>query len=252
MHDKQHDSLSPNAKELLKFSKIKSPICGQDADEFFAQLMSGLGLGKPEWMKAPINTLLCNAARIAEVENSDIKTILADYRAHIEQLEKCGQTKPQRSKAEEIMLRVSELRLKGEDKEAADYLRANIKDIDSAEAWRQLGEIEIEIGKYQATPDRLKQAIEAFQNSIKKLDRHSAPLEWAATQCSLSEALWRLGGRESATEKLELSTKICRDTLDKTTRSDNPLCGPKYSATWALHFLLLENGKAEQKTWKKR
>ncbi len=251
MHDKHPDKLSPKAKELLQHSSIKSPICGQDADAFFAQLMSGLGLGKPEWMKAPINTLLCNAARIAEVDNSDIKAILADYRAHIEQLEKCGQIQPERSMSEEIMLKVSELRLKGKDKEAANYLRANITDIDSAEAWRQLGELEIEIGKYEAEPNRLKQAIEALKNSLKKIDSKAAPLDWATTQCSLSEALWRLGEREKGTERLESSVKICRQTLEKITKSDAPLLWAKLQQNLGIALILLGQRESGTETLEK-
>ncbi|MEK7827680.1 MAG: SIR2 family protein, partial [Thermodesulfobacteriota bacterium] len=50
-HNPDPDALSPQAKELLGLGRHKYLIPGQDADRFFADIMRGLNLGIPSWMR---------------------------------------------------------------------------------------------------------------------------------------------------------------------------------------------------------
>jgi tetratricopeptide (TPR) repeat protein len=59
------------------------------------------------------------------------------------------------------------------------------------------------------------------------MDRERVPLQWAATQDNLGNALSRLGEREGGIAKLEEAVAIYRDALNERTRERVPL-------DWAL------------------
>ena len=48
---------------------------------------------------------------------------------------------------------------------------------------------------------------------MKELTRERVPLQWAMTQNNLGNALWRLGERESGTEKLEEAVSAYNEAL---------------------------------------
>jgi hypothetical protein len=58
---------------------------------------------------------------------------------------------------------------------------------------------------------------------LKEYTRERVPLDWAMTQSNLGFALWRLGERESGTEKLEEAVIASREALKEYSRERVPL-----------------------------
>jgi hypothetical protein len=52
-------------------------------------------------------------------------------------------------------------------------------------------------------PTRLEEAVAGVSCGTGGVTRERVPLQWAATQMNLGNALWRLGQRESGTARLE-------------------------------------------------
>jgi hypothetical protein len=63
----------------------------------------------------------------------------------------------------------------------------------------------------------------AYHDALKERTRERVLLDWATTQNNLGCALWRLGERESGTERLEQAVAAYRDALKERTRERVPL-----------------------------
>ena len=73
------------------------------------------------------------------------------------------------------------------------------------------------LGSARAARQRLEEAVTAFREALKERTRERVPLDWAATQTNLGNALSALGERESGTARLEeavarLSARRCRNS----------------------------------------
>jgi tetratricopeptide (TPR) repeat protein len=66
-------------------------------------------------------------------------------------------------------------------------------------------------------------AIAAFRAALTEWTRERVPLQWAATQTNLGNALWTLGGRESGTARLQEAVAAHRAALTEYTRERVPL-----------------------------
>jgi tetratricopeptide (TPR) repeat protein len=60
--------------------------------------------------------------------------------------------------------------------------------------------------------------VSACREALKEYTRERVPLDWAATQINLGNALGTLGARESGTERLEEAVSACREALKERTR----------------------------------
>ena len=54
----------------------------------------------------------------------------------------------------------------------------------------------------------------AYRAALEERTRERVPLDWAATQNNLGNALWALGGRESGTARLEDAVTAYRAALE--------------------------------------
>ena len=66
-------------------------------------------------------------------------------------------------------------------------------------------------------------AISTYREALKERTRGRVPLDWAATQNNLGNALWKLGERESRTARLKEAVAAYREALKERTRNDVPL-----------------------------
>jgi tetratricopeptide (TPR) repeat protein len=66
-------------------------------------------------------------------------------------------------------------------------------------------------------------AVAAYRATLEEYARERVPLDWAATQNNLGNALWRLGERESGTARLEEAVVAYRAALEEYTRECAPL-----------------------------
>ena len=69
----------------------------------------------------------------------------------------------------------------------------------------------------------LRSSIEVYGRALAEYPRSLAPLDWAATQNDLGNALWTLGERESGTARLEEAVAAYRAALEERTRERVPL-----------------------------
>jgi len=69
----------------------------------------------------------------------------------------------------------------------------------------------------------LRQAIKVYGCVVEERTREQVPLDWAATQNNLGNALETLGGRESGTARLEEAVAAYRAALEERTRERVPL-----------------------------
>ena len=77
-------------------------------------------------------------------------------------------------------------------------------------------------------------AISTYREALEETTRARVPLDWAATQNNLGNALLRLGERESGTARLEEAVAAYRAALEEWTRARVPL-------DWAMTQMNLGN-----------
>ena len=69
-------------------------------------------------------------------------------------------------------------------------------------------------GRAKTGPERLEQAVTAYNAALEVRTREQVPLDWANTQDNLGDALVFLGNRESRTGSLELAANAYRAALE--------------------------------------
>lgn len=75
-----------------------------------------------------------------------------------------------------------------------------------------------ELGKREADPARLEQAIDVCRLALDEFRREHVPLDWAMVQNNLGNILQELGRRETGTARLEQAVEAFRLTLEEWTR----------------------------------
>ena len=86
-----------------------------------------------------------------------------------------------------------------------------------------LGNALFALGEREAGPERLEQAIDAFQAALQVYTIKSMPFDWAMTQNNLGVAFARLGEREAGPERLERAIDVFQAALQVYTRERVPL-----------------------------
>ena len=107
--------------------------------------------------------------------------------------------------------------------QAASYVPPGHPDERGNYLARQAGAL-YEQGNARGDNAALRSAIEVFQQALQELTRARAPLDWAATQDNLGNALEALGERESGTARLQAAVAAYRAALEEQTR-DRDLLG---------------------------
>ena len=79
---------------------------------------------------------------------------------------------------------------------------------------RARGRLRERIGELAGEEDMLLRAIEDFKRTLEQIRRCTDPLDWAAAQNNLGNALRHLGERESGTRRLEEAVAAYRDALE--------------------------------------
>ena len=74
-----------------------------------------------------------------------------------------------------------------------------------------------------ATPNGLEEAVVALRLALGQYTPERTPLDWAATQNNLGNALLALGKRESDSDRLEQALRAYRAALEERTRGRVPL-----------------------------
>ena len=123
---------------------------------------------------------------------------------------------------------------RGHDKEIRFYLEVSIilahetctyaRNADEhGTALDDLGTALATLGERENSTERLKQAVDTFQDALIYSTRNRVPLKWAATQNNLGNALQALGERKSSTGRLKQAVDAFRNALLEWTRDRVPL-----------------------------
>jgi uncharacterized caspase-like protein len=130
----------------------------------------------------------------------------------------------------EVFARTAEAHeLKGDYLAAAEnYAKAfeQVERWDQRKAWRYTNAEMVALtdhGNYKGDNAALERAIVAGRHALALTSRDAAPLDWAATQDNLGNALWTLGARESGRARLEEAVVAYRAALLELTRERVPL-----------------------------
>ena len=92
-----------------------------------------------------------------------------------------------------------------------------------AQLWYAYALGEYRLGEERGDTARLESAIAYFRKALTQWTRERLPLEWAAAQNNLGNALRSLGERESGTALLEEAVTAFREALKERTRERMPL-----------------------------
>src|SRR5437660_12550016 len=92
---------------------------------------------------------------------------------------------------------------------------------------------------------RTEEAIAAFREALKERTRERVPLQWAATQSNLGNALRDLGGRESGTAKLDEAVAAHREALKERTRERVPLQWARSLGNEGVALMLLAERRGD-------
>ena len=79
------------------------------------------------------------------------------------------------------------------------------------------------LGEGESGTARLEEAVAADRAALEEYTRERVPLQWAATEMNLGNALTTLGERESGTARLEEAVAAYRAALEERTRERVPL-----------------------------
>jgi tetratricopeptide (TPR) repeat protein len=184
LRENTDEALSPLAMELLDSTRNGGVILGQDADVFFREIMQGVGLGMPGWMNDPVALLKERASQISKGGNADITAEIELYGQRLNALE-------------------------GYNKQWEDKRSGSERNLDRARRLKLAG--------------KFQEAIGAYREALRSINRNKQPADWAMTQNNLGIALARLGERESGTARLEEAVAAFHAALEERTRERVPL-----------------------------
>lgn len=213
-YDDNPERLSPATRQLLSLSRNSGVVVGQDADEFARRMMLELGLGGPEWMLRPVQSLKGEAARIAPPGNRELASELQLYVNTLESLLRClAREEKKRSDTQKAADAARRLRLAGDLQGALDQLRPVARDADDAEIWMMLGLSAFELGR-ERDMDLIREAQEAFSSALARYDRGVHPEEWATCQVALGQSLTLRGKGSKNPELLKGAVVAFRAALE--------------------------------------
>jgi tetratricopeptide (TPR) repeat protein len=217
--DTNPDELSVKAKELLGCGKNKFLVPDQDADAFFAELMKGLALGTPDWMRRPVASLQEHASRIASTDNKEISGEVARYQKRLGGLERHLE---QEDFQEKMLGDVRELRLANKHLDALGLLR-KMEASNDPEIWGMRAESAYQAGRHSLDSVLLEESIQALKRYLMLVPKESFAEDWADGQNNLGVVLSLLGKRESGAEKLRESVAAYEKALEIYTRERMPM-----------------------------
>ena len=221
-HDPDPDALSPQAEQLLGLGRHKYRIPGQDADQFFADIMRGLNLGIPSWMRDPVAALIEGAVRIAEPSDKDIKAEITRYRSRLNSLHSYWEEEDQQEK---LKGELRQLRLSDKYCAAWERLR-DLPDTSDPKLWEMRADSAYECGKVSGNLPALEDSVASGRRLLALWNKESDPEPWAKTQNNLGNALQALGEQTGGVEQMNEAVATFRAVLEVYTRE-------QFSADWA-------------------
>ena len=200
MYEENFDLLSEPAKELLRIGNNKFIILKCDADELFAEVMEGLGIGVPEWMENPSANLLEQAQKFSTSLNSDIQIKIDTYQTKIKHLQSLSPDTD--DGAVSPLDKIATFRLEGRHEEALVMLR-QMEDSDNPEVWRMRAESAYESGQLSTDENLLGESVTAWKRVLELVSKEDNPSLWYASQIGLGKAFQFLSDLDLDKQYLE-------------------------------------------------
>jgi tetratricopeptide (TPR) repeat protein len=220
MHGQQIAAESKYVGQLLSTHRHKYVIPDCDADQFFAAIMSGLGIGVPAWIREPVQHLQTSADAIADSSNADIQKLIAGHRQRIQDLLTCAQARPLAPETQ--LAAAAALRLQDKHAEALQILRS-IRKAENTELLHMWADSAYELGCVSVESSLLQESIRVWRQLLPKIAKRDRSDNWAMEQNNLGSALAALGEREEGTARLEEAVAAYRAALEVRTRDRVPL-----------------------------
>lgn len=104
-----------------------------------------------------------------------------------------------------------------------------------------LGNALLQLGRREGNPERINDAIGAYQAALKERTRERVPVNWAATSMNLANALVELGVQQRDANKLEEAIEVYGTALSGIKEETHP----------RLHELILKNRSNAQNEFEK-
>jgi len=247
-YDDNPDALSPLATELLVHSPGGGLLVGQDADGLFAELMRGVGLGFPRWIKRPISHWKEFADRVVIPSNPLIQEEMENHSRVLDHLaDALNKREKTRGKKRKLLERARELALEGKDLEAVELFEQATPVFESWRDWQAYADAARRPGGHSLERNLLETAVIAYKQALSDLPNgDDLDDRRGALQDGLGIALAQLGKREEGTQRLEKAVEAFHAALEIRTRERLPL-------EWAttqnnLGSALLTLGKREEGT----
>ncbi len=180
----QHDSLSDAARELLSTGRNKWLLPGQDADQFFYDLLRVMQIGVPEWFRDPIKHLIASSHRISVTSGEERAHLSAEVKVFQTRLEALHPHWKKTSRNLKLLLDISQFAARNQNKKIWEALKD--RRLNSVDLLRFRANAALQLGT-DGSEDTLSQAIRDFRSLLRKLPaRHT---DWAVVQNSLGNAL---------------------------------------------------------------
>lgn len=234
MYEGTPDSLSEEARELLRLGHNKFFIPKSDADTLFAQIMEELGIGIPEWMDNPTTNLIEQSKNFASSENEDIQIKINNYQEKVKELSvQWAATQVQPS---DPLDKIATLRLEGKHREALEELR-KMEGADDPEVWRMRAESSYELGQLPLNAKLLEESVTSWRRVLGMITQNQNPDFWYDAQIGLGSALLALSESDETDEQhLRSAIDAFRAAFGKERRK-----GPPESLNDALQWADAQN-----------
>lgn len=213
---------SERARELLALSGNARLMPGWDADHFFYDLMQGLGLGVPEWMRDPIRVLKTRAGAFAASDNDDIKAEFAAYECTLDDLA-AQATSGSAMTAQAVVTRARRERMAGDGAKADKALDAADAEVrKSADYWMERGRVAFYEARSTGDVAPMVRAADAFSEMLHRLDKKTDKKRRADALFWRGSALLELGRREVGTERLKEAASVLHQAEKARDRAGDP------------------------------
>jgi tetratricopeptide (TPR) repeat protein len=230
-YGKNTSELSKNATSLLNCGKNKFLISEQDADSFFAEVMGGLEIRAPSWMKHPINALQMSAEKIKYSNNNKhIHGLIARYHKRLLGYREAENTENKKEKALGV---IHELSLGKQHKDVLLQMQQEFDNSEDSEVWRKCADSAYELGRQDADPAWLEISIAAYQQTLTYMVKMPTeywegfyPFFGAEIQNKLGDALLVLGERGG-------NENLFKQALDAHTKALEVFSRVKTPKEWA-------------------
>lgn len=215
--DSKKEMLSAKARPMCD-SPGATLLLGVSADGLFRELLRGIGLGVPQWIKDPLSALHESSKRLLHGKDPSVRIIVEELRRRIALYRDPMKVEP------DPLAMATELRLAGRELDAIAILRElRNSHPKSAEVLLALGDALVAAGKVRAESALLTEAVMTFKEYLELFPREADENAWAQAQAMLGYTLVNLGDWEEGTELLEEAVAACREALKVHTRERCPL-----------------------------